>query len=60
MGNVSTSLLEFGDAGRVARSAERLVHDGVDIIAPACGLSTSTGLDNIRALTGAVKAARPA
>ncbi len=56
MGNVSTALLEFGDPGKVARNTERLVRDGVNIISPACGLSTSTGLDNIRALTGAVKA----
>lgn len=55
MGNVSTSLLEFGDPFKVARTTERLVRDGVNIISPACGLSTSTGLNNIRALTGAVK-----
>jgi MtaA/CmuA family methyltransferase len=56
MGNVSTALLEFGDPVKVARNTERLVRDGINIISPACGLSTSTGLDNIRALTGAVKA----
>jgi len=55
MGNVSTSLLEFGDEGKVSRTTERLVRDGIDIISPACGLSTSTGLDNIRALTATVK-----
>lgn len=55
MGNVSTFLLEFGPADRVSRQAGQLVRDGVDIIAPACGLSTSTALANIRALTGAVK-----
>jgi [methyl-Co(III) methanol-specific corrinoid protein]:coenzyme M methyltransferase len=55
MGNVSTFLLEFGAADKVARQAGQLVRDGVDIIAPACGLSTSTALTNIRALTGAVK-----
>jgi len=57
MGNVSTQLLEFGDPTKVSRVTERLVRDGIDIISPACGLSTSTGLDNIRALTGTVKAA---
>ena len=57
MGNVSTYLLELGDAARVARATARLVEEGVDIIAPACGLSTSTALGNIRALTGAAKAA---
>jgi [methyl-Co(III) methanol-specific corrinoid protein]:coenzyme M methyltransferase len=55
MGNVSTALLEFGDAGKVVRNTERLLRDGIDIISPACGLSTSTGLDNIRALTETVK-----
>jgi [methyl-Co(III) methanol-specific corrinoid protein]:coenzyme M methyltransferase len=55
MGNVSTSLLEFGDAAKVSRNTERLVRDGIDIISPACGLSTSTGLDNIRALTSTVR-----
>jgi [methyl-Co(III) methanol-specific corrinoid protein]:coenzyme M methyltransferase len=55
MGNVSTYLLEFGDAEKVAKNTERLVLDGVDIISPACGLSTSTSIENIRALTGTVK-----
>jgi [methyl-Co(III) methanol-specific corrinoid protein]:coenzyme M methyltransferase len=55
MGNVSTYLLQFGDAERVAKNTVRLIEDGVDIIAPACGLSTSTGIGNIRAMTGAVK-----
>lgn len=55
MGNVSTSLLEFGDPFKVMRTTERLVRDGVDIISPACGLSTSTGLNNIIALTSTVR-----
>jgi [methyl-Co(III) methanol-specific corrinoid protein]:coenzyme M methyltransferase len=59
MGNVSTTLLEFGEAERVGRNTEHLIRGGVNIIAPACGLSTSTSLDNIRAVTGTVKAARP-
>ena len=55
MGNLSTALLEFGDSQRVSRNTERLVRDGIDIISPACGLSTSTGLGNIRALTDTVR-----
>jgi [methyl-Co(III) methanol-specific corrinoid protein]:coenzyme M methyltransferase len=55
MGNVSTYLLEFGNPDRIEATTRRLVHEGVDIISPACGLSTSTTLTNIRALTGAVK-----
>lgn len=55
MGNISTYLLEFGTADKIAQRAEKLVQDGVDIISPACGLSTSTSLENIRAMTDAVK-----
>ena len=55
MGNISTYLLEFGTTDRVVAVAQRLVREGVDIISPACGLSTSTSLKNIRAVTDAVK-----
>lgn len=55
MGNISTYLLELGTADEIAKRARKLVQDGVDIISPACGLSTSTFLENIRAMTGAVK-----
>lgn len=55
MGNLSTYLLQFGSPHRVAKQAARLVRDGVDIISPACGLSTSTPLKNIQAMTKAVK-----
>jgi [methyl-Co(III) methanol-specific corrinoid protein]:coenzyme M methyltransferase len=54
MGNVSTYLLESGNADSVAKTTERLMGQGIDIIAPACGLSTSTPLANIRSLTGVV------
>ncbi|HWQ08569.1 MAG TPA: uroporphyrinogen decarboxylase family protein, partial [Holophaga sp.] len=55
MGNVSTFLLENDTTHRAARTAARLVREGVDIIAPACGLSTSTRLEAIRAMTDAVR-----
>jgi MtaA/CmuA family methyltransferase len=55
MGNISTYLLEWDKGARVAEQTARLIRDGVDIIAPACGLSTATSLDNIKALTGTVK-----
>jgi [methyl-Co(III) methanol-specific corrinoid protein]:coenzyme M methyltransferase len=55
MGNLSTYLLEYGPADKVARQTEQLLRDGIDIIAPACGLSTASALSNIRALTGTVK-----
>jgi [methyl-Co(III) methanol-specific corrinoid protein]:coenzyme M methyltransferase len=55
MGNLSTYLLELGSSDTVAAQTERLVRDGINIIAPACGLSTSTSIANIQAMTGAVK-----
>lgn len=54
MGNLSTYLLQFGEAERIAAQTRKLVQDGIDIIAPACGLSTSTPLQNIQALTNTV------
>jgi [methyl-Co(III) methanol-specific corrinoid protein]:coenzyme M methyltransferase len=55
MGNLSTYLLEFGDSGKVFESAKHLLTKDIDILAPACGLSTSTPLANIKAFTAAVK-----
>ena len=57
MGNLSTITLQFGTPDKVQRMAERLIEDRIDILAPACGLSTSTPLDNIRAFTGAAASA---
>jgi [methyl-Co(III) methanol-specific corrinoid protein]:coenzyme M methyltransferase len=55
MGNVSTSILQFGSPERITQRTRRLVTDGVDIIAPACGLGTTTPLANVQAMTAAVK-----
>ena len=55
MGNVSTFLLELGDPDKVARHTEGLVREGIDIISPACGLSTASPISNIRAMTSVVK-----
>jgi MtaA/CmuA family methyltransferase len=55
MGNVSTYALQWGAPEKIADITSRLVRDGVNIISPACGLSTSTSLSNIRALTDTVK-----
>lgn len=54
MGNVSTIALELSQPGRIQTMTERLLNDRIDIISPACGLSTSTPLANINALTGTV------
>ncbi len=55
MGNLSTFLLEFSTPEKVSIKTEKLLQDGIDIISPACGLSTSSSLENIRALTDTVK-----
>ncbi len=55
MGNLSTILLESGDPAKVAERTGHLVRDGINIISPACGLSTSTSLAAIRAMTETVK-----
>lgn len=57
MGNLSTYLLELGSAEQVAAQTRRLLQDGIDILSPACGLSTSTSLRQIRAMTDAVREA---
>ena len=56
MGNVSTFALEWADGEKVATITRRLVDEGVNIISPACGLSTSTRTATIRAMTDTVKA----
>jgi [methyl-Co(III) methanol-specific corrinoid protein]:coenzyme M methyltransferase len=55
MGNLSTYLLEFSEKETVYEAAQNLLNHDIDILAPACGLSTSTPLENIRAFTGMVK-----
>jgi [methyl-Co(III) methanol-specific corrinoid protein]:coenzyme M methyltransferase len=55
MGNLSTYMLEFGDPEKIHTAAQSLFKHNIDILAPACGLSTSTPLENITAFTTAVK-----
>lgn len=58
MGNLSTFLLESGDPDKVSRQTQILLRDGIDIISPACGLSTASPVGNIRAMTTTVKGSR--
>jgi uroporphyrinogen-III decarboxylase len=55
MGNLSTIMLERGDPAGIERGAEALLRDGIDILAPACGLGTATPLANIEAFTARAK-----
>jgi [methyl-Co(III) methanol-specific corrinoid protein]:coenzyme M methyltransferase len=55
MGNLSTYLLESGAPKTIGAGAEALLRKNIDIIAPACGLSTSTPLENICTFTETIK-----
>jgi [methyl-Co(III) methanol-specific corrinoid protein]:coenzyme M methyltransferase len=54
MGNLSTYALQWSAPQKISAVTRDLVASGIDIISPACGLSTSTKLENIRAMTDAV------
>lgn len=53
MGNISTFTLERGEPARLAKMAGQCLRHGVDILAPACGISPKTPLENIRAVAEA-------
>lgn len=55
MGNLSTYLLEFSNPDTIYKQSKVLLKNNIDIISPACGLSTSTKLENIQAFTTAIK-----
>ena len=54
MGNVSTFMLEKGEPEQLSRAAWRCLEEGVDILAPACGIGPRTPVANIRAVAEAV------
>ena len=54
MGNLSTYALQWSEPEKICSVTRNLVANGIDIISPACGLSTSTKLESIRAMTNAV------
>ncbi len=53
MGNISTFALERGEPAKLAKMAQQCLRHGVDILAPACGLSPKTPVKNILAVAGA-------
>jgi [methyl-Co(III) methanol-specific corrinoid protein]:coenzyme M methyltransferase len=55
MGNLSTYILEFSSTEKIFTATKRLLEQKIDILAPACGLSTSTNLSNINAFTTTAK-----
>jgi [methyl-Co(III) methanol-specific corrinoid protein]:coenzyme M methyltransferase len=54
MGNISTFALEKSEPVKLAKMAEQCLRHGVDILAPACGISPKTPLKHILAVAGAV------
>ena len=58
MGNMSTFLLARGVEADIIRSTHRIVQDGIDIVAPACGLSTGTPAASARVMTDTIRAIR--
>ncbi len=55
MGNISTTLLHRGTPAQIEAAVRDVINAGVDIVAPACGLSPLTPLVNIQAMCQTVK-----
>lgn len=55
MGNVSTILLQNGPIDKIQKVSKALLDFGIDILAPACGLSAKTPVRHIEAMTDMVK-----
>lgn len=58
MGNVSTFALENSSPEKIERISKHCIHNGVNILSPACGIGPRTGIENIRAMVRAAKAFR--
>lgn len=54
MGNVSTFALAGGEKATIQKLCRSCIGNGVDILAPACGLGTTTTVDSIRILMQSV------
>ncbi len=55
MGNISTFLLERGTPEKLARVSRQCLKQGVDILAPACGIGPGTPMKNLRAVSETVR-----
>jgi len=55
MGNVSTELLHTGAQEKIRSITRTAIQSGVDIVAPACGMSMATAVANLRMMTDYVK-----
>jgi MtaA/CmuA family methyltransferase len=57
MGNVNTILLQHGPVHKIQKAVKNLSDFGINILAPACGLSAKTPVKHIKAMTEMVKIA---
>ena len=55
MGNVSTHAIGTAPPERVERLSNNAIKNGVDILAPACGIPSTTPMENVRAMVMAAK-----
>ncbi len=55
MGNVNTQLLHMGAREKIISITSNCIASGVDIVSPACGLSMSTTVSNLQAMTDFVR-----
>lgn len=55
MGNINTQLLDQGEEGNIRIHTLNSIKNGMSIISPACGLSMSTPIKNLKAMTDTVK-----
>lgn len=55
MGNISTRLLQNGTPEHIQMASKNLIDVGVDILAPACGISAKTPVNHIKAMSLAAK-----
>lgn len=53
--NGNTQLLHTGDTEKIVSITRNAIHSGVDIVAPACGLSMANPVSKLRAMTHYVK-----
>lgn len=55
MGNVNTQLLHIGREDKIVSATTNCINKGVDIVAPACGLSMATPINKLKVMTDFVK-----
>lgn len=55
MGNVSTYAIEFSEVEKIKELTIKCLENGSNIISPACGLGMKSPLENVKAISNALK-----